>query len=311
MKRQSSPEIVAFRRSEQGFEVFGLRNEVIEIEVVPVLGAKVISLRNLVTGYQWMWHPPAGMKLFANHPEDDFATSTMLGWDECIPTIAPCQWKARDLPDHGEAWSVPWKIDLEAFDCGMLKTSIALPVTPFHFERSIRLDGNEIQLDYQLENLCSEPEEFLWAMHPLLPVDDSSQFQFTKETAKHLVGEPWVERLSFINGTPACAKSFAGPIGEGHAAIANNDGRDRIVFEWNTELNHTLGLWLTRGGWNGYHHVALEPTNGSPDALADAAKAGHCGLMKPGEIQAWTVRIGVGSWSHNRLNYTDPIDGMI
>jgi redox-sensitive bicupin YhaK (pirin superfamily) len=45
--------------------------------------------------------------------------------------------------------------------------------------------------------------------------------------------------------------------------------------------------------------------------LAHKDSMGNSRVMKPGEIQAWTVRIGVGSWSHNRLNYTDPIDGMI
>ena len=68
-----------FRRSEQGFDVFGLRNEAVELEVLPALGAKIISLRNLVTGYEWMWRPPAGMKLFRNQLGDDFAASTMTG----------------------------------------------------------------------------------------------------------------------------------------------------------------------------------------------------------------------------------------
>ena len=68
-----------FRRSEQGFDVFGLRNEAVELALVPELGAKVILLRNLVTGYEWMWHPPTGMKLFRNQLGDDFAASTMTG----------------------------------------------------------------------------------------------------------------------------------------------------------------------------------------------------------------------------------------
>jgi len=83
----STPTTRTFRRSEDGFDVFGLRNEAVELALVPALGAKVISLRNLVTGYEWMWHPPTGMKLFRNHVGDDFATSTMTGWDEfCRPS---------------------------------------------------------------------------------------------------------------------------------------------------------------------------------------------------------------------------------
>jgi hypothetical protein len=66
-------------------------------------------------------------------------------------------------------------------------------------------------------------------------------------------------------------------------------------FEWDTKLNCILGFWLTRGGWNGYHHLAVEPTNGAPDALADAAKTGRCGLIQPGELQSWNARIRVGT----------------
>ena len=283
-----------FRRSEQGFEVFGLRNEVVEIALVPELGAKVISLRNLATGCEWMWHPPAGMKLFRNRPGDDFAASTMAGWDECLPTIAPCAWKGRRLPDHGEAWSVPWWIDLAAFASGVLKTSVTLAVSPFHFERSIKLCGDEIRLDYQLENCGNEPEEFLWAMHPLLPVNDYIQLDLTLETEKLLTGEPWIDGLKFSADKPGCVKTYASPLREGRASVVNTEARDRLQFEWDTTRNHTLGLWLTRGGWNGYHHIALEPANGAADTLTEAVTAGHGGLLSPKEKQSWQVKLCIG-----------------
>ena len=283
-----------FRRSEQGFDVFGLRNEAVELALVPELGAKVILLRNLVTGYEWMWHPPTGMKLFRNQLGDDFAASTRTGWDECLPTIAPCDWQGRKLPDHGEVWSVPWKIDLEAFGRGVLKTSVMLAVSPFHFERSIALHGNEIRLDYQLENLSNEPEEFLWAMHPLLPVNDHIQLDLTEETENLLAGEQWIDGLKFNTDKPSCVKTYAGSLREGRASVMNIAARDRLQFEWDTDRNNTLGLWLTRGGWNGYHHVALEPANGAADALTDAVKAGQGGLLAPQEKRSWQVKLSVG-----------------
>ena len=283
-----------FRRSEQGFDVFGLRNEAVELALVPELGAKVILLRNLVTGYEWMWHPPTGMKLFRNQLGDDFAASTMTGWDECLPTIAPCDWKGRKLPDHGEVWSVPWKVDLEAFGRGVLKTSVPLPISPFHFERTIELHGNEIHLNYRLENLGKEPEEFLWAMHPLLPVNDHIQLELTEEARKALTRKPWIDGLKFSTDKPSCVKTYTGPLSEGRAGVVNTAARDLLQFEWDTTRNHTLGLWLTRGGWNGYHHVALEPTNGAADALTDAVKAGQGGLLAPQEKRSWQVKLRVG-----------------
>jgi hypothetical protein len=282
------------RLSEQGFEVFGLRNEAIGLALVPALGGKIISLRNLATGYEWMWHPPTGMKLFRNRLGDDFAASTMTGWDECIPTIAPCIWKNRKLPDHGETWSVPWNIDLEAFGRGVLKTSLTFAVSPFYFERSIELRGNEIHLDYKLENLGNEPEEYLWAMHPLLPINDGVELQLTDEAREKLAGEVWINDLMFRTEKPACVKVCAGPLREGSAGVVNISARDRLRFEWNTNINNTLGVWITRGGWNGYHHIALEPTNGAPDALNEAAKAGRCGVVQPKERQSWQIKLRIG-----------------
>ena len=95
----------AFIRHEHRFEVYVLQNESLEISLVPDLGAKVISLVNRWTGREWMSCPTGGPKLFRNERADDFAASTLVGWDECLPTIAPCVFKGRSLPDHGEVWN--------------------------------------------------------------------------------------------------------------------------------------------------------------------------------------------------------------
>jgi len=283
----------AFVRQEQGFEVYVLQNDNLEISLVPDLGAKVISLVNRCTGRQWMNCPPGGLKLFRNGHADDFATSTLVGWDECLPTIAPCVHKGRSLPDHGEVWNVPWAIDREAFNQGMLKTSVALAVSPFHFERRITLHGSEIQLGYQLENLSEGPEHFLWSMHPLVPVHAGDALELTAESRALLGNPPWLGSLDFGITQPTYVKTYAGPLREGRAAIKNLHSGDSMTFLWDTALNHTLGVWLTRGGWNGHHHQALEPSNGWPDALANACAKNQCGLVPPRTTLVWKVTIRI------------------
>ena len=95
-----------FVSDESGFAVYGLRSPSTEIRVAPELGAKILSLKNLETGREWMWRPPGLSRLFRNEPGDPFERSTLVGADECLPTVAPCRWKGLDLPDHGEVWSV-------------------------------------------------------------------------------------------------------------------------------------------------------------------------------------------------------------
>jgi hypothetical protein len=86
----------AFLPDESGFAVCGLRSPSTEIRVAVDLGAKIISLKNLETGREWMWRPPGSFELFRNELGDTFERSTLVGADECLPTIAPCNpWRQR------------------------------------------------------------------------------------------------------------------------------------------------------------------------------------------------------------------------
>jgi len=280
-------------RREQGFEVFALRNGSLELAAVPELGAKIVSLKNLRSGREWMSCPAGRVRLFRNRLGDDFAASTLVGWDECLPTIAPCTWKSRELPDHGEVWSVAWDVDAAAWQRGILTTSVRLAVSPLAFQRTIELADREIRLNYTLSNESEETLAYLWAMHPLLTIQAGDRLELPAEVRHQLAAETWLDSLEFDGRTPACAKVFAGPLREGKAGVVNANSGDRLTFAWDSTANDTLGLWLTRGGWNGHHHLALEPTNGLPDSLALAAEQKRCGLIEGKGKIVWTVRVYV------------------
>jgi hypothetical protein len=281
-------------RNEQGFAVHVLGNEELELTVVPELGARVISLKNLRSGREWMWHPPAGLKLFRNRTGDDFSHGPLAGLDECLPTVAPCLWRGRKLPDHGEVWAAPWTVDETAWETGVLKTSVQLKISPLEFERSIEVRGNEVCLSYQLGNLGTKDESYLWAMHPLLQFVAGDQLQLPASTRSQLNGEKWIDAVDSVRPEGNCAKVFARSISVGCAGVYNRTTGDFLEFEWNPDENDTLGLWLTRGGWHGHHHLALEPTNGAHDALAVAAESGRCRVVEAGSVVTWDVRLRLG-----------------
>jgi len=130
-----------------GFDLFILRNSDLELAVAPALGAKVVSLKNLHSGREWLRHLASGLKLFPNQPGDNFSLSPLVGWDECLPTIAPCTWRGRRFPDHGEAWNQVWNLDLAAWERGLLKTSVRLPVSAFRFTRTLELSGSSFAIE--------------------------------------------------------------------------------------------------------------------------------------------------------------------
>jgi hypothetical protein len=282
-------------RIQQGFEVYTLHNDEVEIDVVPELGAKIISLKNLRTGRQWMWHPPAGCRLFSNCPGDDFSQSPLIGADECFPTIAPCVWQGRKLPDHGEVWNAPWQVDAKAWADGLLKTSVRLNISPFELNRTIELQGRDIRINYHLENLSPLAEAFLWAFHPLLNLLGGDHLVLPASTRVLLNGATWVDSVPLSIPEQSSAKVFAQPLTEGLTGIHNRFTGDRLEFEWNPSENNTLGLWLTRGAWYGYHQFAIEPTNAGTDSLARAMEQNHCRMVPAFTSVSWQIRLRVGA----------------
>jgi hypothetical protein len=279
----------------QGFAVHTLRSEMVSLSVVPELGAKIISLKDLCTRREWLWHPRNNLELFRNKPRDAFSDSPLVGMDECLPTILPCTWRGRELPDHGEVWNHAWVVDQEAWQLGVLKTVIKLKSSPFVFERAIALQGREIRIDYKLSNLENTEENFVWAFHPLLRLNAEDQLDLPGSTRKLLNGETWVDAVASAIPASNCAKAFAHPLSEGWAAVKNGVTGDRLEFIWDSFQNNSLGLWITRGGWHGHHHFAIEPTNADHDCLATASKRRRCGIVPGNSSVNWQLLLRIGS----------------
>jgi galactose mutarotase-like enzyme len=282
-------------REFQGFAVHTLSDDRVSLAVVPELGARIISLKNVRTQREWLWHPGDRLELFRNRPDDAFNEGPLAGVDECLPTIGPCAWRGRDLPDHGEVWNRSWQLDLDALREGILKTSVRLEISPFAFERSIALHQGEIHLNYTLTNLSNAEEPFVWAMHPLLRLVPGDRLELPPSTRGLLNGATWVDDV--ISTIPArnCAKAFARPVSDGWAEIKNEVTGDWLKIIWDPGQNNTLGLWTTHGGWHGHHHFAIEPTNADHDSLATALGQKSCGMVAPRSSRTWQIKMCVGS----------------
>ena len=192
-------------------------------------------------------------------------------------------------------WAVPWQLDASARDHGLIRTTIRLPHSPFEFERTIELNEQEVRLDYTLRNLGHRPKKFLWAMHPLLRLRAGDRLELPASTRALVNGEAWVDDIMGTAPANACAKIFATPLSDGFAAINNATTGDRLEFSWSPAENNTLGIWLTRGGWHGHDHFALEPTNANTDVLTLAAARDHCGMVAALGSVNWQVCLRIGA----------------
>ena len=282
----------SFLLDRDGFAVYGLRSSAIEVQVVPALGGCVASLRSVRTGREWMWQGPENGRLFSNSPGDRFEFSPLVGAVECIPTIAPCKTDAGVLPDHGEAWSAPWRIDNTQFERQKIETTVTLPVCGLELRRRITLAEATLHFEYRLSNLLARPVRYIWTFHPLLefdgedrielPEDISSVAQRVQLGLQDLETQSvwgWPEpapgiRLDLArpwrsDGGPTFAKLFAdfSRRPAGWAALVR--GKERLAFRFDPVRIPHLGIWLSNRGWNGCAHVAIEPCNATSDSLAE------------------------------------------
>lgn len=289
-----------------GFSAVGLASGSVEVWIVPELGARIVSLRNLRTGREWCWHRPESHWLWRNQPGDPFATSTHAGIDECFPTVGACTHAGRALPDHGDVWAREWKLESSRDD--EIVCAVDGPDGAYRFQRSVSLADAELRLDYRVENRKDAPLDFLWSLHPLLAIQPNDRIELGSEVTRVDVGYPqpadardsswsWPEesgaRLDHLElpaSTPGCAKIFAGPLRSGHAALVNSTTEDRLEFAWEIASQPWVGVWLTRGGYQNWHHLAIEPTNAPTDALADAPTLhAETRRVSPSGVREWTV----------------------
>ena len=88
-----------------------------------------------------------------------------FGWDECLPTVAPCpdpaDATAPALRDHGEQWGRP--ADVEATDDRLVATWTRSRWR-LRFRRAITLDGAAVDCEYELAAGGDQALPFLWSM---------------------------------------------------------------------------------------------------------------------------------------------------
>jgi hypothetical protein len=294
----------------EGIEIHTLTDGSVAFSVAPELGARVVSIIDLAAGREWLdgWSPASGRRLW--HPTDpgDFATGPGAGLDECLPTVLPCEVGGRPLGDHGELWNqaVPVTFDPvgPSLRCRWLLQSL-----PLAFDREISLAPGRLLFTYQLENLAAGPTPFQWAWHPLFTFEPGDELRFSPSPAACFEPDgterPWpairpgcnLAKADLWGVTSQCAKVFVGPLASAHVRIQSLSGA-RIDLEWPIKWLPHAGLWITRGGWKGLHHWAVEPTNVPLDCLSDAVRRPEFERLvwlHPGEIRTWQITLSFGA----------------
>jgi hypothetical protein len=281
------------------FEQIQLKNDALQVTVLPGVGAKIFDFTYLATGQNFLWHNPRIVP--QAYPIDaNFDNYWCGGWDDGFPTCETCCHNGEVYPNLGELRSIGWK--LESASPSRVHLSAAGPISPVHAQKEIRLAGETLEVRFEINHVGYAPLDFIWGTHPAYAITPDcilhipARRGLVGQANDPLLGVPGQSYDWPILTTPAGSTDMSrvfgpGPLSAGHYALELTAGwyaieyperGSGLLFEFPLEVCPYVWLWLSYGGWRGYYVVVVEPWTSCPVTLTDAIQAGTHRVLEPG-----------------------------
>ncbi|MER6573419.1 hypothetical protein ABT288_46575 [Streptomyces sp. NPDC001093] len=232
-------------------------------------------------GREWLWHRDEPRRSVVR-PGDPFADAG--GLEECAPTV-------RGLPDHGDAWSRPWRRAGE-------EDIVECP--DFRLARRIGGRGDAVVADYML---AAEPGyRFVWAAHALLDLSPAARIGVDGPAVTRLYpdeGDRWIagawptvdgvrlDRLGPDDGSAVGAVVLT-------SQVSVHDGADTLHLSVEAAGQPVaVALWRNLGGFPRdapYRSIGVEPMLGRVFDRA-AAGDGDTAVVPPSGEVAWRLTV--------------------
>jgi galactose mutarotase-like enzyme len=198
-----------------------------------------------------------------------FVASGAFGWDEMVPTV-----DATDsLPDHGEAWRMPWHVGEKSGTSVFMRCSGR--VVPWELGRRIELEEDRLRVSYTYTNRGTSPQYAYWCAHPLFKFESGME-----------IGVPDGARLAqLVEGESEKVFLAAGSVDRVRLAWLSGAA---IELAWDARVTPYVGVWVCNGDLDGYRQVAVEPATGGGDRPDSGEPAP---LLGPGEELKWWLEV--------------------
>ena len=158
------------RTSVGAFEGIALENAHLRAVVMPTLGGRVWELEDRTRRHQWIWHRP-DLSLTASTMGAAYDDVWAGGWEELFPNDAPCTFDGRSLPDHGEWWTMKWRVsDCSSGASARVQLSAETTVIKASCTKEFELDADATALTVSYRILSEEREPFNFLFKQHLPV---------------------------------------------------------------------------------------------------------------------------------------------
>jgi galactose mutarotase-like enzyme len=186
---------------------------------------------------------------------------------DAAPYPGPGPFEGVELPDHGEAWRLPWTVvDDSTLGCRGR-------VLPWRLTRRIALTDSVVRIDYTYTNASDAPLYAYWCAHPL----------FRYEPDMHVEVGVDVPRLE----AGKSRKVFLRRGSVDHARLEWVSG-SAVDIAWDKDVTPYVGVWVCNGDLGGYCQIAIEPATGGGDRPHLAVPPP---LLAPGEQLSWWLEV--------------------
>lgn len=294
-------------RFENGIRLLYMTNNILEVEVAPELGGKITELKDVKTGFSFLWKDPAGI-LKKCPPGSDFDPNFYGGIDEVLPNDMSEIIDGISFPDHGELWTSP--LTFCADEKGISMTG-RLSLTGLEYTKKIELCSGipAVKLHYTIKNSTNLARKVLWKFHAALEIDAGDEV-FCSARKARVADAQW----SFRKNT----QPFLWPVLDGNRTneiLPEGSGMDFIylydfydgcmglnrksknitfAYCFDKEVFPYAHYFVSYGEFRGHYTAVLEPGTAMTYSVCESAQMGKCLVLEPERVLETTVYIYAG-----------------
>jgi hypothetical protein len=296
-----------------GIPIVRLESTLLQADVAPGVGGRVISLIDKSSGYDFLWRNtslPLELKARGSEYDPHFYG----GIDELLPNDVAEPINGIDCPDHGELWTTALQSEVSG---DRLTLHGRLSQFGLAYQREMRLRPESPWLDfkYRISNTTNQTRHFLWKLHAALAVQPDDVIECPARQAQ-IVDPAW-SRFKAV-------APFKWPNVDGQTANVvppRNETMDffylfdltagemawhrpsaGLKFEYRFDTNVFPYAWLfaSYGGFLGHYTIILEPCTAMPMSVNEAAGKKQCSRLQPGEVLETAVSLYAGPTDRNQ-----------
>jgi hypothetical protein len=275
-------------------KIIRLENELLCIDVAPQIGGRIISVFDKEHQYEFLYadkNKILNRAVKGSNYDDNFSG----GIDEIIPNDVPENINGHEFPDHGVLWTT--QLNYYITDNKLVMEEI-LPCDLW-YKKTLELSFNLpiLTTKYQIRNIRSTKQSFLWKMHAALNIHEGDIIQCHALKAQ-IADKQWsrwktetfdwpiaegkkADVIPAKNGTTDFF--FLHELRKGQAGILNPESGLQFIYSFDLKYFLYVCYFASYGGFRNLYTGIIEPCTGMPLTVNDAIKSGQITSLDSGD----------------------------